>query len=78
MITFSSAGFFLSGVVCGYLVFWLRQRYRRTWLQAFQRRKYSMRQRPTYHIRLSRGRGWNRAFGRYYGHVPRINSRDFT
>lgn len=73
----SSAGLFLSGVACGYLIFWLRQRNRRSWIHDFQRRKHSMRQRPTYHIRLSRGRRWNRAFGSYYGHVPRINQRDF-
>lgn len=74
---FSSAGLFLSGFLSGYLIFWLRQRYRRTWLQDFQRRKHSMRQRPTYQIRLARHRRGFRAFGSYYGHVPRINQRDF-
>lgn len=71
----SFAGLFLSGFVSGYLVFWQRQRFQRSWLHAFQKRKHSMRHRPSYHVRIARRAT---TFGRYYGHVPRFHRRDFV
>ncbi len=78
MVTLASAGLFLSGFVTGFLAFWLRWYFRRSWTSAFTRRRHSMRHRQDYLIRLSgRGRRQIRGLGRYYGHLPRFSRREF-
>ncbi len=78
MFTLSSAGLFLSGFFAGFLSFWLRWYFRPSWAAAFRRRKYSMRNRRDYLIRLSgRAQRHIRRFGRHYGHSSRFDSPRF-